>query len=150
MVDRTYLLSRSKLFDSALLLKAKGTVVTSMVGENPIGTDKYIDVGNGHCRGDVIINVYSLPVTRASMYFSMRLQGGMSANFTSMTDLQIIEVGTNEMLSSDIDRATGRYVQPFSNCFDGIMYRYLRHYITASTLGATGVQYEVYLSSIDG
>ena len=150
MVNRTYLFSRSKIYDSALLLKAKGTVATSMVGEHPVGSDKYIDVGNGHTRGDVVVNVYNIPTSRASTYFTLRLQGGMQSNFTSMTDLQIIELGVNERLSSDIDRGAGRYIQPFSNCFDGIMYRYLRHYITCSSLGATGIQYEVYLSDIDG
>jgi len=140
--------ARGRVVDDLLVLKAKGTVATSMVGENPIGTDKYYDTGGGRTRGDVVINVYAVPNILASTKFTMRLQGGKNSAFSTLNDLQILELGDATQISGGSDLGVGRYILPFSNDLDGTVYRYLRHYITCSGTCGTGIQYECYLSKI--
>ena len=149
--------ARGKLVDDLLVLKAKGTVATSMVGEDPVGTDTYYDTGGGRTRGDVVINVYSMSYIYPSTKVAMRLQGSRNSSFTTGYDLQILELGASELLGgitsnlATADIGVGRYVLPFSNDLDGTVYRYLRHYINlAGTVGTAngGIQYEVYLSKI--
>ena len=162
MVDRTYhRIGRGAIVDDLLILKAKGTYATvnttvtvgaigqtPFVGENPIGTDKYVDVGNGHVRGDVVYNVYSVPTaTLATQHYVMRLQGGKNTSFSTLVDLCCFELGAASALSGGIDLQAGRYIIPFTNCIDGVTYRYIRHAI--STRGGTAtIQYECYLSKL--
>ena len=145
--------ARGRIYDSLLLLKTKGTVATSMVGESPIGTDKYFDTGGGRTRGDVVYNVYAIGSTLATnTLFALRLQGSKNSSFTTGVDLVITELGKANMLTGASSLATdnvfgvGRYIVPFTNDLDGTTYRYLRHYVTLGT--NSGLQYECYLSDI--
>jgi len=152
--------ARGRIMDDLLLLKAKGTVATSMIGENPIGTDKYIDTGGGRTRGDVVYNVYNVGIGATlgtSCLVTFRLQGSKNTSFTTGCDLVITELGKANMLTGNSSLATtslstpsfleGRYIVPFTNDFNGTVYRYLRHYM--SITGATSsVQYDCYLSDI--
>jgi len=149
--DKEFLRSaRGRLVDDLLVLKAKGTVATSMVGEDPLGTDTYYDTGGGRTRGDVVYNVYTVNASiLPSVKYVLRLQGSKNSSFSTIVDLSIIELGDATQLSGASDMTTGRYIVPFTNDFDDVVYRYLRHYITLSgTVGATGMEYECYLSKI--
>ena len=84
--------ARGRLVDDLLVLKAKGTVATSMVGEDPVGTDKSYDTGGGRTKGDVVIQVYAVPNILASTKFTMRLQGSKNSSFSTMVDLSIVEL----------------------------------------------------------
>ena len=148
--------ARGRIVDDLLMLKAKGTVATSMVGEDPVGTDTYYDTGGGRTRGDVVINMYSAGSVTPSTLITMRLQGSKNSSFTTGVDLVINEIGSanarnkgkGSTLATEYS-GVGRYIVPFTNDFDGTVYRYLRHYISLDlNTGATGVQYEVYLSNI--
>ena len=144
--------ARGRIVDDLLILKAKGTVATSMVGEDPIGTDTYYDTGGGRTKGDVVVNVYATPATILNLGFTMRLQGGKNSSFSTINDLQILELGDSSAISGGSDLGVGRYVMPFSNDLDGTVYRYLRHYMTKSGLNATNassIQYEVYLTNLN-
>jgi len=150
-MDHEFLRSaRGRLVDDLLVLKAKGTVATSMVGEDPIGIDKSYDTGGGRTRGDFAINVYAVPNILASTKFTMRLQGGKDTTFATLVDLAIVELGDATQLSGSVDMTTGRYVVPFTNDFDGTVYRYLRHSITCGGTCGTGIQYEAYISKLFG
>lgn len=140
--------ARGRTVDDLLVLKAKGTVATSMVGEDPIGTDKYYDTGGGRTRGDMVINVYAVPNILASTKFTMRLQGGKNSAFSTLNDLVILELGDSTQISGGSDLTTGRYIVPFTNDLDDTVYRYLRHYITCGGTCGTGIQYECYLAKI--
>ena len=147
--------ARGRVVDDLLILKAKGTVATSMIGEDPVGTDKSYDTGGGRTRGDVVVNVYAVPNILASTKFTMRLQGGKNSSFSTGYDLQILELGDKTQLTGGMslataDLSTGRYILPFTNDIDGTVYRYLRHYITLAGTVGTGIQYEVYLSNLIG
>ena len=139
--------ARGRIVDDLLILKAKGTVATSMVGENPVGTDYYIDVGPGRTRGDVVTNVYASSYVSGGTSLVFRLQGSLNAAFSTYQDLQILEIGDSTQIGGSLDLTTGRYVQPFTNDLDGTVYRYLRHYATIASSG-TGWQYDCYLSNI--
>lgn len=141
--------ARGRILDDLLILKAKGTVATSMVGEDPVGTDKYYDTGGGHTKGDVVVQVYAVPAILASTKWTMRLQGGKNSSFSTINDLQILEIGDSTQISGGSDLTTGRYIIPFSNELDGTVYRYLRHYITCGGTCGTGIQYECYLSNLN-
>jgi len=140
--------SRGRIVDDLLILKAKGTVATSMEGEDPLGTDKSYDTGGGATRGDAVINVYSLDPSKAGDKYTMHIQGGKTSTFASLTDLAIVELGDATQITRDVDSGVGRYIVPFSNDFDSTVYRYLRHYITCSASVGTGIEYECYLSKM--
>jgi len=139
--------ARGRVVDELLVLKAKGTVATSMVGENPVGTDTYVDVGEGRTRGDVVYNVYGASYVSGGTKITFRLQGSKNAAFSTINDLQILELGDSTRISGGSDLTVGRYILPFTNDLDGTVYRYLRHYTTMASSG-TGWQYECYLSEI--
>jgi len=142
---------RDRIVDDLLILKAKGTVATSMVGESPLGTDKSYDTGGGRTTGDVVVNVYATTATvLASTKFTLRLQGGKNSTFSTINDLQILELGDSTQISGGSDLGVGRYVLPFTNDLDGTVYRYLRHYLTCSGTVGVGIEYEVYLSKLAG
>jgi hypothetical protein len=141
--------ARGKIYDDLLVLKAKGTVATSMVGEDPVGTDKYYDTGGGRTRGDMVYNIYGASYVSGGTKITLRLQGGKQAAFSTINDLQIVEIGDSTQISGGSDLATGRYILPFTNDLDGTVYRYLRHYVTMASSG-TGWQYEAYMSNISG
>lgn len=141
--------ARGRILDDLLILKAKGTVATSMVGEDPIGTDKSYDTGGGHTKGDVVVQVYAVPAILASTKWTMCLQGGKNSSFSTYVALQILELGDATQITGDVDLTTGRYVMPFSNDLDGTVYRYLRHYLTIGGTDGTGIQYECYLSNLN-
>lgn len=140
--------ARGRIVDDLLVLKAKGTVATSMVGEDPVGTDKHYDTGGGRTRGDVVINVYAVPSNAPSTKITMRLQGSKNSAFSTINDLVIIELGDSTQISGGSDLGIGRYIVPFTNDLDDTVYRYLRHYITLAGTVGTGIQYECYLSKI--
>lgn len=151
MANNTFTIDgRTKLVDDLLILKAKGTVATSMVGENPVGTDKYYDTGGGHTRGDLVAIVYAVPAILASTKLTLRLQGGKNTSFSTLADLAILELGDSTQITSGVDLTTGKYVMPWSNEQDGTVYRYLRHYITCGGTCGTGVQYELFLTKLVG
>ena len=149
MANNEFLIDgRSKLVDDLTILKAKGTVATSMVGEKPVGTDKYYDTGGGRTKGDMVLVVYAVPNILASTKMTFRLQGGKNTSFSTLTDLQIVELGDATQLSGSADLTVGKYIVPFSNAFDDTVYRYLRHYLTIGGTCGTGVQYECFLSNL--
>ena len=154
MASHEFLTSaRGRIVDDLMVLKAKGTVATSMVGEDPVGTDKYYDTGGGRTRGDFVINVYAVPNILASTKFTMRLQASKNSSFTTGCDVVIFELGDTTQLTgatslATADFTTGRYILPFTNDIDGTVYRYLRHYITMGGTVGTGIQYECYLSKL--
>lgn len=140
--------ARGRLVDDLLVMKAKGTVASSMVGEDSVGTDKSYDTGGGRTRGDIVLNIYAVPNILASTKFTMRLQGGKNSSFSTLEDLAIVELGDSTQITSDADKTTGRYIVPFTNDLDETIYRYIRHYITCGGTCGTGLQYECYLSNI--
>lgn len=140
--------NRQRTYDTLTVLKAIGTVATAMVGENPLGTDTYYDTGGGFTEGNVVIRISTVPKLLASTYFTLRLQGGMNTSFSTIIDLQVIELGDATQISSGIDRgAAGEViVAPFNNMYNDIIFRYLRHYITCGGTSGTGLAYEVFLT----
>ncbi len=148
--------ARGRLMDDLLELKAKGTVASNLIGESPIGTEKYFDTGGGRTRGDVVYNVYAVGATLpTSTLFALRLQGSKNSSFTTGVDLVITELGKANMLTGASSLATndvfgtGRYIVPFTNDFDGTVYRYLRHYISVQSASANrNLQYDCNLSDL--
>ena len=157
MANNEFLIDgRSKTYDTLSVLKAKGTVATgSMVGESPLGTDIYFDTGGGRTKGDMVLVVYGVgsSVTAATASkLTFKLQGSKNSSFSTMVDLQIIELGDATLLSGSADLGADKYIVPFSNSFGDTVYRYLQHTLVISgmtTLG-TGTQYEVFLSNLHG
>ena len=149
MANNEFLIDgRSKLVDDLTVLKAKGTVATSMVGENPVGTDKTYDTGGGRTKGDMVLVVYAVPNILASTKMTFRLQGSKNSSFSTIVDLQIAELGDATQLSGSADMTLDKYIIPFSNAFGDTVYRYLRHYFTIGGTIGTGVQYEAFLSNL--
>jgi hypothetical protein len=145
MANNTFTINgRTRLVDDLTVLKAKGTVATSMVGENPVGTDKTYDAG-GHTTGNAVLIVYAVPNILASTKMTFRLQGGLNSSFSTVVDLNIVELGDSTQVTG-ADKTTGKYIMPFSTNFDGASYRYLRHYLTIGGTCGTGVQYEYFLT----
>jgi len=147
MANNTFTIdSRTRLVDDLTVLKTKGTVATTMVGENPLGTDKTYDCGGGHTDGNIVLIVYSVPNILASTKFTFKLQGGKNSSFTTMVDLNIVELGDATQLGGTADLTTGKYIVPFSNTLDAVNYRYLRSYLVIGGTVGTGIQYEYFLT----
>ena len=101
MANNTFTVDgRTRLVDDLLVLKAKGTVATSMVGESPVGTDKTFDTGGGRTAGNIVLLVYAVPNILASTKMTFRLQGGKNTSFSTLTDLHIMALVSTLFLST--------------------------------------------------
>ncbi len=124
------------LEDSLTSAGAVSAIVASQEGK-VLDVAKIIDLGDGLVEGYMIVDIDAIDCAAADELYEIFLQGAQSATFATaglIRNLAALELGSGEMLTNatattgDQGAAGERYVVPFRNELNGVIYRYDRVY----------------------
>ena len=134
-------------FDANLEFKDAGLVAASAAAQVDSAA-KYVDVGTGHFKGMMIIDVSALDLVGNDEIYDIVIQGSPDTDFTAATiaDLAALNLSASEVKRTDCnkDDSTGRFKIYFDNENNGTYYRYLRVYTVVAGSPATGINYTAY------
>ena len=127
-------------YDNALLLKAAGLVATTTTGST------ILDLGPGLVEGYLVLDVSAVEVADTNEIYLICLEGSTVAAMTSgSVTLAQIEMG-NATAPADADTGTGRFVVPFRNEQNGVLYPYVRLYTEVAGTVATGINFLAFIA----
>ena len=127
-------------YDNALLLKAAGLVATTTT-ESTI-----LALGDGLVDGYLVLDVSACEVASNDEIYLICLEGSTVAAMTSASvTLAQIELG-NATAPADADTTTGRFVVPFRNEQNGVLYPYVRIYTEVAGAVATGINFLAFIA----
>jgi len=144
------------IFDSLAELKTASLVTTSAQATVD-GTAAYFDTGGGYTEGKLVLDVTACSSATTLDLFEIRLQGGTPTTFTTFVTLAKLQLGNVSSGSfyrlgaaaagkdGSANVTTGRFIIPWTNLFNGTVYRYLRVYHAMFT-PATGINYTAFLT----
>jgi hypothetical protein len=122
------------MFDTQHVLKDAGEVTSSGYGTVDAAA-QVLDLGFGLVRGNLILEISRLAMQGNDQTYSIHLMGGDDESFTNTVSLAILEVGPAETIQDNKDSKLGRYIVPFENQRNGVIYPYVR---VRHVLGGTG------------
>jgi hypothetical protein len=122
------------MLDHTHILKDAGAVTSSGYGQVD-SEAKTVNLGSGIVRGNVIIDVTALALMDNDELYQLHLMGGDDSSFTNTVALATIEIGCKEVTEANLDSKAGRYILPFENEKNGVIYPYvrIRHSISGTT-----------------
>jgi hypothetical protein len=122
------------MLDDQHILKDSGAVTSSGYGEVDAAA-KIVNLGSGLVRGNLIIEVAAMALQDNDELYQLHLMGGDDSSFTNTVALSTVEIGCKEVTESNLDSKLGRYVVPFENQKNGVIYPYvrIRHAISGTT-----------------
>lgn len=127
-------------YDNSLLLKAAGLVATTTT-ESTI-----LNLGDGLVDGYLVLDVSACEVASNDEIYLICLEGSTVAAMTSASvTLAQIELG-NATAPADADTTTGRFVVPFRNEQNGVLYPYVRIYTEVAGAVATGINFLAFIA----
>lgn len=135
------------IFDADMEFKDAGLVGTSAAAEVD-GSAKYVDVGTGHFKGQMIIDVSALEIATGDESYDIVIQGSNTAAFTAagIVELAALNLSAKEVKRTDCDKddAAGRFKLFFDNENNGTYYRYIRVYTVVAGTITDGINYTAY------
>lgn len=135
-------------FDAEMEFKDAGLVAASAAATVDSAA-AIIDVGTGHFRAMMVIDVSAIEIASNDEIYEICVQLSSSSTFASTIETAAkLELGANEVLLGDQDSTTGRYKLMWDNEFDGTYYRYARVYTKVSGTIATGINYTAWSTKI--
>jgi len=122
------------MFGYGDILKDAGAETSSGYGTVD-ATAKVVNLGSGLVRGNVIFEVAAMAMQDNDELYQLHLMGGDDSGFTNTVALSTIEIGCKEVIESNQDSKLGRYVVPFENEKNGVVYPYarIRHTISGTS-----------------
>lgn len=127
-------------YDDALSLKDAGLVAAS-AAESII-----LDLGSGLVDGFLVLDVSAIEVATGDEKYTVHLEGSnvapMSSGSVSLANLPL----GNATNPADAATGTGRFVVPFRNEQNGILYRYVRIYTAVAGDIATGINFSAFIA----
>ena len=127
-------------YDNSLLLKAAGLVATTTT-ESTI-----LNLGDGLVDGYLVLDVSACEVASTDEIYLVCLEGSTVAAMTSASvTLAQIEMG-NATAPADADTTTGRFVVPFRNEQNGVLFPYVRIYTEVAGNVATGINFLAFIA----
>jgi len=135
------------IYDAELQLKDDGLVAASGAA-TLYGFIRVLDVGRSLFEGVLVIDVSAVEIASNNELYTVAIQGSSSSTFASdVQNLAMIDFGATEVRKGGaIDSTPGRYLLPFVNMPDDVIYPYLRVYTTVSGSVATGIDYVAWVS----
>lgn len=127
-------------YDNSLLLKAAGLVATTTT-ESTI-----LNLGDGLVDGYLVLDVSAVEVASTDEIYLVCLEGSTVAAMTSASvTLAQIEMG-NATAPADADTGVGRFVVPFRNEQNGVLFPYVRIYTEVAGAVATGINFLAFIA----
>ena len=137
----------SGIFDAELEFKDAGLVATSAAAQVDSAA-KYVDVGTGHFKACMFIDVSAIEIASDDELYDIVIQGSNTTAFTAAGIVELaalnLSAGAVKRTDCDKDDATGRYKIYFDNENDLTYYRYIRVYTVVDGDIATGINYAAY------
>ena len=138
-------------FDAELEFKDTGLVAASAAA-TVAAAAAVVDVGTGHYRGMMVIDVTALEVASTDEIYDIVIQGSPDATFTAATSVELCQLNLSAVAvkRTDTNKAdtVGRYKLYFDNENDGTYYRYLRVYTVVAGTVATGINYSAWATAL--
>lgn len=141
--------SRDFTFDYSMQLKDAGLIAADDIAQVG-GADAILDLGAG--RVDAILKIIATAVEVASgdEAYELVLEFSNSSTFASGIrqgpKFTLGDAAATVMLAADVDNGEGEYDLPFTNEFNGTIYRYVRLAIDVSGAIATGVNFVAFVA----
>lgn len=134
--------NRKVIIDDACKLADTGNSgsnsLSSSAAATVDGTTTTFDTGGGYTMGKWVVDIASVTGAAAAASVSgieIILEASTTSTFTSWVKLARLRLGPAATGHTRVDSdnsaasgATGRYIYPFHNFFNGTVYRYLRAY----------------------
>lgn len=127
------------MIDNNSTLKDAGAAVTSSGYGTVDSAANVINLGKGHLRGNVIVDVSAIKISAKNELYRLCLMGGKDADFTGETVLAQKDIGPKAVTQGNVDSKAGRFIIPFQNSERGIIYPYCRikHVLSGSSPSLT-------------
>lgn len=145
--------NRQFIFDDLLNLKDSGAVTASSAAT---ALGNYLDIGSGFVKGMLVVDVSAITLVAASLtVFQIVLQGSNTTTFTEYVQLARLSLGTKiasalPYTGTNTVGATGRYLLPFTNMYDGRIQRYVRLYTyVIGTQVSKTITYSAFISKFE-
>lgn len=137
------------MIDSTMILKDAGLVAASAAG-TVASAAKIVNVGAGLVEGFLVVDVSAIEVDATELY-SIALQGSDVSDFSTgdevIVELACLNLGANEVIGDNADSTVGRYMVPFRNERQGVIYPYVRLYTTVAGTVATGINFTAHIQA---
>jgi len=135
-------------FDAGMEFKDAGLVAASAAAKVD-GSARIVEVGTGHFKGCMILDVSALEIESNDEAYDIVVQGSLDAGFgtdTNICELAHLNLSAAEVKRTDCnkDDSAGRYTLYFDNENNGAYYPYLRLYTVVGGTVATGINYSAY------
>jgi len=114
------------MFDNEHILE-DGAAEKSASGYGQVDASaQVVDLGEGLVRGNVIVDVTRLAMQGNDQLYQVHLMGGNDASFTQEVSLACFELGPKETIEGNKDSKLGRFILPFQNETNRIIYPFVR------------------------
>lgn len=153
--------NRKRIWDADLQLASSNTLATASYATYDATTPTTIDVGKGHVKGDLVIDVSAIGdamVVASGTIYDFILRGSNSASSFDSAYVALARFRLGVMFASESIKdsgqkgvgtaAAGRYIIPFRNSLKQTCYQYLRLRLLFGGTFTTGVTYSAFLSKI--
>ena len=135
------------IFDAEMEFKDAALVGASAAAEVD-SVAKYNDVGTGHFKGCMMIDVSAIEIADNDEIYDIIVQGSPDTSFTAATlvDLASLNLSAKEVKRSDSDKddAIGRFKLYFDNENNATYYQYIRIYTVVAGTITDGINYAAY------
>ena len=136
---------RTFTYDDLLEMKDAGAL-TASAAATVDGVAQIVDVGSGLFEGNLVVDVSAIEVDTATDKYEIRVEGSTKSDFSNTyTQLASLMLGHKTAISGDVTSTTGRYILPFTNEKNGVIYRYLRVYVIIAGTIATGINFTAHI-----
>jgi len=137
-----------QLKDAGLVAADAAWTVSAAAQILDVGGNSSSGIGAARFVGAVLIDVSAIEIASGDETYALSIQGSSSATFAStIQELACLRLGDASTIGSarDVDSTVGRYLLPFTNEQDSVVYRYIRGYTDVSGTIATGINFTAYV-----
>lgn len=119
--------SNGRILDESLYLHKSSSAITSTADGAVDGTDTILDLGKGEFRADMVVDISALDLADGDELYRVFWQLSNSATFADTIVTPVgIELGSAAGGERSAASTTGRYIQPVTNVYNDVHYRYGR------------------------
>lgn len=122
-------MNTDKTFDAELQLK-DSYAMTASAAAKVSDAAKVVDLGAGRVDAKVITNVSAINNSAAANKYTLVTEGSLTSAFSAKKILATQVLGHATAIGEAAARGVGQWEQPFTNEVDGVVYPYVRQYVT--------------------
>jgi hypothetical protein len=139
--------SRDFTYDHDTLLKDAGLVAASAAA-TVSSVAKILDLGTARMDKRTIIDVSAIEVATGDEKYELEMQFSTSPTFASGNIVgSVLKLGDSTVNGGSADSVVGRYELPWTNEFNGTVYRYARLYTRVAGTIATGINFTAFVAA---